>query len=700
MKAVGRTSQKVDTLKAARLYQSFGWAVIPVPSGRKSPVIAGWQKLRLAEADLETYFSDGSNIGINLGSASAGLIDVDLDCPEAVAVASSFLPETDLVSGRKSRPRSHQWYKAISTLPEYKKFCDPTREKDNCLLELRVGPGLQTLVPPSIHPDGEPYVWNSYGLPADVDGDKLKECVARLAVGALLTRHWPPKGSRHDVALALAGFLLRGGMSEEEVSHFVVTIAQTAGDEESKERLKDVKDTAEALVNGKKVTGGPRLAEIIGDKRIVEKVGQWLGISEGAKTPPELESRLIHPALHIEKGFASIGVVVRRDRKFKTLILTSNGGVYDASGLKEVFIEPPLSHPAFAGRWRPVGKTLSLSESLALLIDNLRDLVWFERRGTDILVALWSAGTYLFEGFPTYPYLFLNGEKGVGKSKVQDIIECVAFNSVKVVDPSPALIFRLVNQLRPTLLIDEAEKLDREASRELRSIINAGYKRGAVVPRVEGESRVIKFFNTYCPKALAGIHGLGSVTEDRCITIVMTKPGVGVDQQNREVDPEKSEWAIIRDGFYRLPFDYADKVMEKRLTLPVWLRARDRELWQPILKLAAVVDEESSLGWYGEVEELAKGSVGDKGLTFDADAVLGALESVVGDKESEQIHPFELVEALETVLNRKGKVRPEWIAAKLRTFGFYKVDRDMKGALYEITKTKLDEIRCRYAPPE
>ena len=216
-------------LKAARLYQSLGWSVVPVPAGKKAPAIDGWQKIRLAEVDLEKYFSDGTNIGVILGSASAALIDVDLDCDEAVSAASSFLPETGLVSGRNSRPRSHQWYKARSTLPEYKKFSDPTRsKKENCIVELR-GNNHQTLVPPSVHPDGELYVWNSNGNAAEVDGEELKERVTRLAACALLVRHWPPKGSRHDATLALSGFLLRGGMSQEDVLSFVRAVAGPQG---------------------------------------------------------------------------------------------------------------------------------------------------------------------------------------------------------------------------------------------------------------------------------------------------------------------------------------------------------------------------------------------------------------------------------------------------------------------------------------
>jgi len=159
-----------------------------------------------------------------------------------------------------------------------------------------------------------------------------------------------------------------------------------------------------------------------------------------------------------------------------------------------------------------------------------------------------------------------------------------------MIDPTPAVLFRIVHALRPTLLMDEVEKMNTDEAREVRGIVNAGYKQGATVLRVEGEDRKVKFFEVYSPKCLAGIRGLGSVTEDRCITIVMSKPIQDDHRQNRTVDPHDAEWSVIRDGFYRLPFSYGNKILQglDEKSFPVWLRARDRELWSPSLWMGKV----------------------------------------------------------------------------------------------------------------
>lgn len=45
-----------------------------------------------------------------LGTPSGGLVDVDLDSPEAVCLAPHVLPETGATFGRASKPRSHFLY--------------------------------------------------------------------------------------------------------------------------------------------------------------------------------------------------------------------------------------------------------------------------------------------------------------------------------------------------------------------------------------------------------------------------------------------------------------------------------------------------------------------------------------------------------------------------------------------------------------
>jgi hypothetical protein len=128
----GRIGERI--CEAARKHCRQGFAPIPIPYRQKGPVQHGWQKLRIIEQTLQLHFnSQAQNIGILLGQASAGLVDVDLDCPEAELLAAEARPDTGLKTGRMSKPKSHFFYRAGGV--KTRKFTDP--EDHSMLVEIR-----------------------------------------------------------------------------------------------------------------------------------------------------------------------------------------------------------------------------------------------------------------------------------------------------------------------------------------------------------------------------------------------------------------------------------------------------------------------------------------------------------------------------------------------------------------------------------
>lgn len=265
-------SSKNKVLCAARRYLQRGWAVIPIPHREKAPRIKHWQERRIEESEISEHFRPEDNIGILLGKPSRRLVDIDLDCDEAISLASSFLPHTGRRHGRKSKPNSHYFYYAKPT-PSPEKFSDVD---GTSIVELR-STGQQTVVPPSRHPSGERIKWVRKKKPARVEARKLRTAVSNLASAALLARHWPKRGSRNEAALALAGLLLRADWEEDNAADFVASVAQAAEDEEWESRRASVLATAKRFRKGKDITGRPRLAELVGEN-VVERACNWLAI--------------------------------------------------------------------------------------------------------------------------------------------------------------------------------------------------------------------------------------------------------------------------------------------------------------------------------------------------------------------------------------------------------------------------------------
>src|SRR5215210_1169859 len=209
----------MSSAKAAARYIERGYTVVPVPAGSKNPGRDNWEELRITLEDVPRYFNNGQNIGIHNGEPSGWLVPVDLDVPEARKIAGRFLSPT-LTSGRESAPDSHWWFVAPG--------CSHKTSKDldgSMILELR-STGHHTLVEPSVHPSGEPYKWSRSGLqPAEISAEDLTRACRELATAALIARHLPDLrdirtgagGGRHDLAMAIAGFMLRRDLSEDAV---------------------------------------------------------------------------------------------------------------------------------------------------------------------------------------------------------------------------------------------------------------------------------------------------------------------------------------------------------------------------------------------------------------------------------------------------------------------------------------------------
>ena len=269
-------------LAIARRLIERGFTPVPIPHRSKAPTLRDWPQLRLtAEEAVEHFNGAPQNIGILLGEASGNLVDIDLDCPEAIAAAAHLLPATPWVTGRESAPRSHYWYRTPAPLKS-ETFDDPTGgdgPHGGRLLELRATG--QTLSPPSTHPSGEPVI--AYGNlrldPAHVISEDLARAVRRVAAAALIARHWP-KGHRHDAALALAGALRRVNWARDDAERFLAAAADAAGDAEARDRTAAVEAT---YTRDGATTGTKRLTEIV-DRRIVDRVMVWLGV-RSPKTP-------------------------------------------------------------------------------------------------------------------------------------------------------------------------------------------------------------------------------------------------------------------------------------------------------------------------------------------------------------------------------------------------------------------------------
>ena len=113
----------------------------PCPK-KKNPIKADWRNQPVSAEDaLAANQMLQHNIGI-LNGTTSGLIDIDLDCAEAVAFADLFLPEIVASFGHEGNDRGH-YLAAIKSSGKSRKFNLP--DSSECLVELR-SDGTQTML--------------------------------------------------------------------------------------------------------------------------------------------------------------------------------------------------------------------------------------------------------------------------------------------------------------------------------------------------------------------------------------------------------------------------------------------------------------------------------------------------------------------------------------------------------------------------
>lgn len=258
----GGTPIEARAAMAAQNYRVKGLKVLPIPYKSKACRINGWPTYAVDSEHIAAVFEDPCNVGVLLGGS--GYTDIDVDSDLATPFLK-WLPPTGAIWGRQSRPRSHYLYRCANKTHSFK-------NSSGVILEIR-SEGAYAVVPPSVHPSGEPYVWETTGQPGD--GNGLEDRAKLIAVAATLLLHWQP-GRRHALALAAGGLFLSKGWRFDDVIRLVTEVATAAGDREIEDRKLAVLTSAERIAGGQSVAGFAALAELM-RKEDAQKLAEWAG---------------------------------------------------------------------------------------------------------------------------------------------------------------------------------------------------------------------------------------------------------------------------------------------------------------------------------------------------------------------------------------------------------------------------------------
>jgi hypothetical protein len=286
----------------------------------------------------------------------------------------------------------------------------------------------------------------------------------------------------------------------------------------------------------------------------------------------------------------------------------------------------------------------------------------------------WAAHTHLVHSEKVFllvtPRLLVTAAaENSGKTTLLKISKHLSARGLMFVNMTPASLFRVFDDLHPTIFVDEADNaFARGANVELLSLINAGHERGSFVTRVEeiDGARVPQFFAVWGAIAMAAIGRLpAATTQSRCIVVPLQRAWGGqVPERLRPgmedvFVPTRRKLARWAQGLSALP--------EPRKLAGLDNRIGDN--WEPLLQIADLAGGQ----WPRLITRAARLDAVDSRdvgtlvpLLTDLREVFGALARLTTTELIEGLLALEEPLAEWDRVNRGREITPVWLSRTLR----------------------------------
>ena len=203
-------------------------------------------------------FKDFENYNIATGGDTL-VVDVDLDCPEALLLADHFLPNTKLEFGRASTPRAHRLLKVIDLTKKHtRKFWEFKGDEKSMLVEIRANKHYTMCL--GQYDNEEKVVWNSIGEPTEINWDTLLKNTALLSAACVVLRKYPKPLSkmRNEYLKLMVAALWQHKVEKEDCIKIIKAVAKVEKDN-VEERLARVEDIYKRE-RTEQIQGLPKLA--------------------------------------------------------------------------------------------------------------------------------------------------------------------------------------------------------------------------------------------------------------------------------------------------------------------------------------------------------------------------------------------------------------------------------------------------------
>jgi Protein of unknown function (DUF3631) len=356
--------------------------------------------------------------------------------------------------------------------------------------------------------------------------------------------------------------------------------------------------------------------------------------------------------------------------------------------------------------------------ALAQILDGVHDfldrfVIYPSKEAHDAHV-LWIAHTHVMEAWESTPRIaFLSPEPSSGKTRALEVAELLVPNPVEAINVTPAYLFRKVgdDNAKPTILFDEIDTIfgpKAKENEEIRGLLNAGHRRGAVAGRcvVHGTQVLTEEIPAFCAVALAGLGWLPDTILSRSVIIRMRRraPHEKVTPFRRRVFAKEGN--SLRDRLAAWGVGAITEMTEARPTMPDGIEDRNADVWEALLAIAEAAGED----WPDRAQRAAVALVAAAGEREPSLGIrlLSDLRDIFEKAKADQMTTAVILERLHAIAEApwsdlKGRpLNDRGLAFRLREYGVRSKNLSTGGEYGPrpkgYTRSDLHDVWERYLP--
>lgn len=235
--------------------------------------------------------------------------------------------------------------------------------------------------------------------------------------------------------------------------------------------------------------------------------------------------------------------------------------------------------------------------------------------------------SWIYDKFNEVPYLRVIGDFGSGKSRFLQTVGSICYKPIFTAGATTSSpIFRIIDQIHGTLVLDEADFKFSDMSSEMMKILNMGYQKGNHVLRSEGKGVFeVKAYNVYSPKLIATRETFtDKALESRCLTEEM---GIGILRKDipRSLDPDFfTEADEIRNMLLMWRMRKYFQRIEIKEEVIEGVHPRLNQIILPLL--AIISDEKARDNLRNFIKNYNTELIAERGLSWESDIIFSILK--------------------------------------------------------------------------